>query len=381
MSKYIYVGLDVHKESIAIAWCGAGRKSPVEDWATISGSILNLERALRRLAKKAGVEFKNLRVCYEAGPCGYVICRRLRALGLECTVVAPNKTPKKGHEKVKTDRRDARKLASNHRWAELTAVAVPDEIDERIRDLVRARADAVQDSRRARQQLGGFLLRHGLHYTGKSNWTEAHMRYLRELKLSDPRQKAVLEEYLMGNQAALQRVERLEEHMRSEHEGWSRKPMVDALMSLRGFKLISAMTIVAELGDPHRFATPRSLMNFIGLVVSEETSGSHRRQGAITKMGNAHIRRTLVESAWAYRLPPKVNKELSRRQEGQPDYVRQISWKAQNRLHHKFRRMRAHRKIEQKVVVAVARELAGFIWALFDAIHRHEAATHKKGAA
>lgn len=381
MSKYIYVGLDVHKETITLAWCQAGRKAPVEEWGTISGSVLNLERVLRRLAGKAGVEFKNLKVCYEAGPCGYVIYRRLKALGVECTVVAPNKTPKKGTEKVKTDRRDARKLASNHRWGELTAITVPDEIDERIRDLVRARADAVQDSRRARQQLSGFLLRHGLHYTGRSTWTEPHMRYLRELKLSDPRQKAVLEEYLMGNQAAQERVGRLEAHMRSELENWNRKPMVDALMSLRGFQLISAMTIVAELGDPHRFPTPRSLMNFIGLVTSEATTGSNRRQGAITKIGNAHIRRTLVESAWAYRLPPKVSKELSRRQEGQPDYVRQISWKAQNRLHHKFRRMRARKKLQQKVVVAVARELAGFIWALFDAIHRHEAATLKKGAA
>lgn len=379
MSKYIYVGLDVHKESMVIAWCGEGRKDPVEVYGKVSGSVANLERVLRKLAKREGVEFKSLRVCYEAGPCGYVIYRRLTELGVSCEVVAPNLIPSKGSDRVKTDKRDARKLASMHRLGELTAVVPPSVEDERMRDLVRARADAVRDSRRSRQQLGGFLLRHGMIYPGKSQWTAAHMRYLRELKLEDTRLKAVLEEYLLARQAAEERIGRLEEHMLTGLQSWGRKEMVEALMGYRGFRITNAMVVVAELGDPCRFKSPAALMNYLGLVVSEHTSSTRRRQGGITKTGNAHVRRALIEAAWAYRLPPKVNRELSLRLERAPALVRPLSWRAQNRLHHKYRRLAAKGKPSQKATVAVARELAGFIWALFDAIHRGEAATPKKG--
>lgn len=381
MSKYIYVGLDVHKESIVIAWCRGGRGDKVHDYGKISGSVLNLERVLRKLAKREGVEFKNLRVCYEAGPCGYVIYRRLTALGLECSVVAPNLIPCKSSDRVKTDRRDAKKLAQMHRWGELTVAAAPDQDDEQMRDLVRARADAVRDGRRARQQLGGFLLRHGIHYPGKTNWTQAHMRYLRELKLEDPCHKAVLEEYLMANQMNQERIGRLEEHMLTALAHWKRKEQVEVLMAFRGFRITSAMVVVAELGDIRRFRTPEGLMNYLGLVVSEHTSSKRRRQGGITKTGNSHVRRALIEAAWAYRMPPKVNKELSLRLEKAPDHIRPISWKAQNRLHHKYRRMVAKGKMSQKATVACARELAGFIWGAFNAIERSEVATSQKEAA
>lgn len=380
MSKYIYVGLDVHKESIVIAYCRGGRRDKVEHYGKVSGSVPNLVRVLRALAKREGVSLKQMRVCYEAGPCGYVIYRRLTELGVECEVVAPNLIPKRDSDRVKTDKRDARKLAAQHRWGELSAVVPPSVDDERMRDLVRARADAVRDTRRARQQLGGFLLRHGIIYPGKTQWTNAHLRYLRELVLEDPRHKAVLEEYLMACQAAEERIGRLEDHMHTHLQEWGRKPLVEALMGFRGFRITNAM-VVAELGDPCRFPCPEALMKYLGLIVCEASTGSRRRQGGITKTGNAHVRRALIEAAWAYRMPPKVNKELSRRLEKAPDYVRPISWNAQNRLNHKYRRLVAKGKPTQKATVAVARELAGFIWALFDAIHRHEAAACKKEAA
>jgi len=381
MSKYIYVGLDVHKESIVIAWCRGGRGDQVYDYGKVSGSVTNLERVLRKLAKREGFEFKRLRVCYEAGPCGYVIYRRLTALGLECAVVVPNLIPSKAGERVKTDRRDARKLCQMHRWGELTLVVPPDVADERMRDLVRARADAVRSTRTSRQQLGGFLLRHGIIYPGKTQWTVGHMRYLRELSLDDPQQKAVLEEYLIANQMGEERITRLEQHMLTHLADWKRKVLVEALMGLRGFRITNAMVVVAELGDPCRFKSPEALMNYLGLVVSEYSTGKRRRPGGITKTGNAHARRALIEAAWAYRLSPKVNKELSLRLEKAPDYIRPISWKAQNRLHHKYRRMVAKGKPSQKATVAVARELAGFIWSVFDVIHRNEAVAKQQEAA
>ena len=272
--------------------------------------------------------------------------------------------PKHAGERVKTDRRDARKLARLLRAGELTAIYIPEPTDEAIRDLCRARTDAVDDRRRSRHRLKGFLLRHGYRYQGKSAWSAAHERYLRELVLPHPAMKVILEEYLQAIGAAQERIARCEEAMRDLLAGWRLGPAVQALMAMKGFQTVAAMILVSELGAIERFAHPRQVMAYLGLVPSERTSSDKRRQGAITKCGNTHARWLLVECAQHYITPPKVSKELSRRQEGQPREVRALSWKAQNRLHGRFARLCARRLQRNKALVAVARELCGFIWEL-----------------
>lgn len=232
------------------------------------------------------------------------------------------------------------------------------------RDVCRARTDAVDDLKRTKQRLSAFLLRNGYQYTGKSNWTEAHMRYLRELKLDDPAQKIVLEEYLQAIDAGETRVARLEAKMSDLLEEWEWKPVVHALMAQKGFQLVAAMVTISELGDLTRFKHPRQLMAFLGLVPGEYSTGERRRQGAITKCGNSHARWILIECAQAYRNPPKVSAALSKRQEGQPAEVKALSWRAQNRLHGRYKKLKARGKHENKVKVAVARELCAFVWEL-----------------
>jgi transposase len=271
-------------------------------------------------------------------------------------------TPKRAGERVKTDRRDARKLARLLRAAELTAVYIPEPTDEAMRDLCRARTDAVDDRRRSRHRLKGFLLRHGYRYQGRSSWSAAHERYLRELVLPHPAMKVILEEYLMAVQLATERIARCEAAMRELLEKWRLEPAVQALMAMKGFQTTAAMILVSELGEVHRFAHPRQVMAYLGLVPTENTSSERRRQGRITKCGNAHARWLLVECAQHYASPPKVSKELSRRQQGQPHEVRAISWRAQNRLHRRYTRLLARRLQRNKAMVAVARELCGFIW-------------------
>jgi len=305
-----------------------------------------------------------MRACYEAGPCGFGIARRLKQLGVECEVVAPSLTPTRAGERVKTDKRDARKLARLLRAGELTPVYIPEPTDEAIRDLCRARTDAVDDRRRSRHRLKGFLLRHGYRYQGKSAWSGAHMRYLRELVLPHPAMKVILEEYLMAIQAAGEQVQRCEVAMRDLLEQWRLAPAVRALMAMKGFQTVAAMILGSELGAINRFTHPRQVMAYLGLIPSENTSSDKRRQGAITKCGNAHARWLLVECAQHYVAPPKVSKELSRRQQDQPREVRAISWRAQNRLHGRFRRLAARRLQRNKALVAIARELCGFIWEL-----------------
>jgi transposase len=279
-------------------------------------------------------------------------------------VVAPSLTPKRSGDRVKTDRRDARKLARLLRAGELTPVYIPDARDEAIRDLCRARSDAVDDRRRSRHRLKGFLLRHGYRYQGKSSWSAAHERYLRELVLPHPAMKVILEEYLQGIAAAGERIARCEAAMRDLLEQWRLAPAVRALMAMKGFQTVAAMIVVSELGALDRFTHPRQVMAYLGLVPSEKSSSDRRRQGAITKCGNAHARWLLVECAQHYAAPPKVSKELSRRQQNQSRAVRTLSWKAQNRLHQRYRRLMARRLQRNKVMVAVARELCGFIWEL-----------------
>jgi len=359
-----YVGLDVHKErnEVAIAESGGLPRSERGE-VRLYGSISNDLHALEKLVVKLRADNVVLHFVYEAGPCGFVIQRRLQQLGEDCIVVAPSRIPRQSGERVKTDRRDATMLARLHRAGELAAIHVPDPRDEAIRDLVRTRTDAVTDRRDNRHRLKAFLLRHGYKYSGKSSWTEAHLRYLRELVLADPAHKVVLEEYLLAITQATERIERLETHIATLAASWRMKPVVEALQGLRGVQLLTAVALVAELGDLSRFRHPRQLMAFLGLVPSESSSGERRRQGSIAKTGNSHARWFLVEAAQHYRLAPKVSKELAPRQEKLPARLREISWKAQVRLHKKYWSMVMRGKRVQTIQVAVARELVGFIWA------------------
>jgi transposase len=360
MNKTVhYVGLDVHKETIAVAIAPA-HNNEVRLYGIINGTLDALDKLIKKLQQPA----IQLRFVYEAGPCGYVIYRHLKNKGLHCQVVAPSLIPKKASDRVKTDRRDAQQLARLYRAGELSAIYVPDEEDEAVRDLVRARNAAVTDQRKARQRLKGFLLRLGFRYTGKSSWTEAHQRYLARLNMPRPAQQIAFQEYLEAINVQTERLGRLTRAMENALAGWKWEPVVRALMSLRGVQVIVAMTLVAEAGDMSRFEDPRQLMSYFGLVPSEHTSSDKRRQGSITKCGNGACRRVLIEAAWQYRLPPKVSPSLRVRQEKQPKAVRDISWKAQQRLHQRYKVLSAHHKKSGLVVTALARELTGFVWAI-----------------
>jgi len=372
----LYLGLDVHKDSITIAIAPAGLHHEIRLFGTITHDLGRLEVALGRIRKAH--PGARLEVAYEAGPCGFGIARRLQQLQIPCLVAAPSLIPKQPGSPFKTDKRDARTIARLLRAGELTGVYVPEPTDEAIRDLCRARTDAIDDQRRCRLRLKAFLLRHGYRYQGKANWSQPHMRYLRELVLSHPAMKAILEEYLQGIDAAHQRVQRLEASMLRLLDTWRLKSAVHALMALRGFQLVAAMVTVSELGDIHRFAHPRQLMTYLGLVSTEDSSGPRQRLGKISRCGNGHQRWMFTECAEHYLRPPKVSKELSRRQEGQPPEVRALSWKAQNRLYLRFTRLLARRLPRNKAKVAVARELCGFVWAL---LHTQECYRTSAGGA
>lgn len=358
--KLKYVGLDVHKDTITVAIADGGREGEVRVYGKISSDLHALEKVMAKLR----ADGSTLRVVYEAGPTGYVVYRRLLQLGIECIVVAPSRTPQPKGTRQKNDRRDAVMLARLHRAGELEGIHVPDAIDESIRDLTRARADAVRDLTRAKQRLKSFLLRQGYRYSGKANWSAAHQRYLRELVFPLPALKAVLEEYLLAIDQSTQRVSRLEELIATHVPAWSRYPMVQALMCLRGFQLTAAAVLVAELGDVKRFQHPRHLMAFLGLIPSEHTTGESRHLGGITKSGNAHARWILVEAAQHALLPPKVSTQLSLRQQGQSEAYRELAWKAQVRLHKRGWHLIRRGVIKPKVMIALAREFTGFIWCL-----------------
>ena len=305
MDKAItYVGLDVHKDTIAVALAEAGVRGDVREY----GKIANTPAAVKSLAAKLSRVGSALRFCYEAGPCGYGVQRQLTLAGHECVVVAPSLIPRKPGDRIKTDRRDAISLAKLHRAGELTAVWVPDPAHEAIRDLVRARLAAVRGLRQARQQVSGFLLRHGHHYH-RPAWTLMHRRWMAGLRFEQAAHHIVLEDCIAAVEVATARRDRLEAHIEAALPDWSLAPVVRALQALRGMALVAAATVIAELGDITRFANPRQLMAYLGLVPSEHSSGAARRQGGITKAGNGAARRMLIEAAWSYRFPARISRE------------------------------------------------------------------------
>ncbi len=359
MTKVRYIGLDVHKDSIAIATADEGR-APAQGFTTIPNDAKYLLENLRLLTPKGG----SVLVCYEAGPTGYGLYRRLRKAGIACQVVAPSLVPSKAGNRVKTDRRDAVQLAHYLRSGDLTEVYVPKEADEALRDLERARDDAKRAERTTRQQLSKFLLRHDRRWGEKSNWTVRHMLWIRAQKFEHAAQQRVLGDYIKAVEDAGERVDRLTNDLGELVESSTLAPLITALQSLRGIALVSAATIAAEVGDLQRFASAAQFMSYVGLVPSEHSSGERRRQGAITKAGNSHLRRILVEAAWHYRHRPAMSKELRRRNKPVADGVRRIAWEAQKRLHGRMNHLIYQGKNRKKATVAVARELAGFIWAV-----------------
>jgi len=353
-SNLRYLGLDVHAETIAVA------VAEPEGEVRSLGMIPNRPEAVAKLIRKLGSR-EHLRVCYEAGPCGYVLYWQLTRLGVHCDVVAPTLVPTKPGDRVKTDRRDAEKLARCYRAGDLTAVWVPDAAHEALRDLVRAREAAKQDQLRARHRLGKFLLRRGIRPpAGAKPWTQAHRRWLDSLHEVDH---------------AVARLDRLEQALDAAVAAapGTLRSVIAALQCLRGIRQVTAATIVSEVGPLSRFPHPRQLMGYSGTVPSEHSSGSRVHRGAITKTGNAHLRRVLVEAAWAYRFPPKCAKALRTRQRGQPDAITAIAWKAQHRLSTRYRRLLARGKPTPHVITVVARELVGFIWAIGVAVEREQA--------
>jgi transposase len=356
----IFCGLDVHKDSITIALADGGRNGEIRSQGTISGDMASLDKAIRKF-RRSGVE---LRFVYEAGPCGYEIYRHLTAQGFPCEVIAPSMTPKRSGDRIKTDRRDAITLARLYRAGELTPVYVPREDDEAMRDLVRGRDDAIKATRHARQRLSAFVLRHGFRYSGGSPWRVAHLRWLADIKMPHPAQQITLQEYIHSVEECTERIDRLTEQILKLLPTWRMAPVVTAFQSLRGVAPIVATVMVVEIGDLRRFENPRQLMAYLGLVPSENSSGQTTKRGGITKTGNGHARRALIEAAQAYSFPARVSRALRKRQEGLSREVKEISWKAQVRLCGRYRKLIARGKNRNRTVAAIARELAGFMWAI-----------------
>ena len=364
MKIQYYIGLDVHKDTVAIAFIKSNSRSEAIYHGTCGGSNAAVERALRKLSKQLGVKLQDLSVCYEAGPTGFVLGRRLIQLGVECVLCSPSKTERKPGEKIKTDKRDAQKIARLYKNGDITPVRIPPELDEAVRDVCRARTDSVDDLSKAKQRLNSFLLRHGFRYSGKARWTPSHMRYLRELTMPTDAQKIVLEAYIQAIDLCESRVTQLKEKLIELLQDWEWKPVVDALMGCKGFQEVAATTIVSELGDLRRFENPRKLMSFVGLVPSEHSSGGTRRQGGITKCGNSHARWMLIECAQHFRKSPKLGASLTTRQIGLSSEVKELSWRMQHRLNKRYVKLKMRGKNENKCIVAVARELVAFIWEL-----------------
>jgi transposase len=313
-----------------------------------------------------------LKFCYEAGPRGYPLCRFIRAHGCECMIVSPSKVPRKPGDRVKTDRRDADQLARLFRAGELTGIYVPDPQDEAVRDLIRARYQVQKQQHRARQQFKMFLLRQNIRYARTTSWTPAHLRFLATIKMPFAEQQFVFQERVNVISEAGQRLERYEAQLPGVVAGWRWAPVVRALMSLRGVALLTAATLVAELGDLERFATAGQLMSYLGLVPSEHTTSQDRQQGGITKLGNGIARRALIEAAWHYRMPARISRGVLARQEGLPKAVTDAAWAAQTRLYHRYKHLvGTGRKKPQVAAAALGRELSGFVWAIGRMVKPH----------
>ena len=359
MKNLLYVGMDVHKETITVACASEGEE------VRVIGTIANTAAALNAMIRKLVSGGKRPSFVYEAGPGGYVIYRRLREMGFSCMVAAPSLIPRKSGERIKTDRRDAVMLARLYRAGELTGVVVPDADDEAMRDLYRVRNDVKKACKAAKQQLLGFLLRMGVVYSiGKTNWTKTHYTWLDELSLPHPAQQLALQEYLDAIRQNESRVVRLEGMLQSSAQNWKRLEEVKRLQSLRGVSFITAVGLLAELGDLRRFKNARQLMAYVGLVPSEHSSGGAVRRGNITRTGNSGVRWMLIESAWSYRLKARKSSPLLKRQAEVDAATAELSWKAQVRLCGRYQRLLQKGKPIGKVITCIARELAGFIWAL-----------------
>lgn len=351
-----FIGLDVHKDSIAIAVAEAGRDS-----AKYLGAIPSDTTRLRSRLKRFG-DPSSVHVCYEAGPTGYGLYRKLLEWGYRCDVIAPGKTPRRVTDRVKTDRRDAERLAHFLRSGDLTAIRVPTEEEEAMRDLLRAREDAKQAEKRAKKQLAMFLLRHGRVWTGQSNWTLKHMLWIGAQSFDNEADVVVLGDYLHEVRRLTERVKSLTTSVEELAPNLDCSPLIVALQALRGVKTLVATWVAIEIGDFRRFPTARHFMSFLGVTPSEVSSGNSRKLGGITKAGNVRLRSILMQAAWAYRLTPRVEGTLLRRNRKASQAVRDIAWRAQERLHRKLHRLTARGKPKNKALVAVARELAGFVW-------------------
>ena len=356
-----FVGLDTSKLRNAVAIADGVRSSEVR----FVGEIENSAAATAKLVRKLAAKYRRLTFCYEAGPTGYGLYRQVKSLGHECMVVAPSLIPRKPGDRVKTNRRDAMSLARQLRAGELTAVWVPDRGHEAMRDLTRAREAAVMDLRSKRQQVSALLLRQGRSYpANKKTWTKAHMNWLVSQKFDYVEQRFIFEEMMLAIRQAQERLTRLEEAIRAAVQDWSLGKVVTALMAMRGIDLISAATFLAEVGDLSRFQTPRQLMAYLGLVPSEDSTGDTIKRGSITKTGNRRARRMLLECSWSYQHPARVGRAKQPKVDAAPPAVREIAWKAQCRLNRRYRALTRRGKLKTVAITAVARELAGFIWAI-----------------
>ncbi len=366
MKNLRFVGLDVHAATIAVAV--AERSGEVRSL----GVIPNRPESVRRLIGKLGKP-EQLRVCYEAGPTGYVLYWQLTQLGVHCEVVAPTLVPVKAGDRVKTDRRDAKKLARCHRAGDLTAVWVPDAAHEALRDLVRARLAAKRDQLRARHRLGKFLLRQGRQAPeGTTAWTGKYIDWVKQQRFEHAAQQATLLDYLHEVEHAAERIVRLERAIDAAVDSMpeSLRAVIAGLQSLRGVAKVSAVTLVSELGQLSRFEHPRQLMGYAGMVSREHSSGERVSRGTISKAGNAHLRRIVTEAAWSYRHRPAVGGALKARQAAASEQVKAIAWRAQHRLHERYGALMRRGKTKQKVITAIGRELLGFIWAIGCEIER-----------
>lgn len=354
----IHVGMDVHKDSITVATAEPGRA------ARVVGKLVHDVNKLLKVLDNIGPA-PYLHVVYEAGPTGFGLQRALQARGYVCDVIAPSQMPKRpAASRAKTDARDSVALAECSRAGQLRAVWVPEPGDEAIRDLTRAREDGINSRTRARQQLKSFLLRHEVRYAGKTSWCKLHYRWLAELNFGATAAQTAFTEYLLAVQATDERVQRLGQALQDSIAGWRFEPVVKALQALRGIDFLNAVGLVAEIGDLSRFEHPRHLMGYLGLVPSEHSSGERVRRGSITKTGNAHARRLLTEAAWNYRFGARISRRAQLRQEDLTEQIRALGWKAQLRLTKRFAALKSRGVQVNKVCVAVARELTGFIWAI-----------------